>query len=388
MPPADSVSTGLFAQGPPLRFHRLLGLAGRTGGVRRRAIATAAVSWVPPFILTALGAVFASSSDLASFASEIAFHVRALLATPLLIVAEAVCSARLAIIAGHFLRSGLVSEDDRPRFDAAVSSTSRLRDSRLTECAVVVFAYAAAFLLVGKSTETTAWQQAGAGPTPYHSLAGWWEALVSLPILLALIFGWFWRLFLWSRFLWLVSRMNLKLVATHPDLRGGLGFVGHSLRALSPVALAFGSIVAGTAADSVLKHGTSVYAFRGSALGLVTAVLVLFCAPLFVFTGRLLECWRSGVFQYGAAATALGRELERKWLGGQPDERIAVDAPEFSTTNDLYSIVERVNDMRLVPLELKGLIAVVSATLLPFVPVVLIALPFDVIADKLTSFLR
>jgi hypothetical protein len=84
----------------------------------------------------------------------------------------------------------------------------------------------------------------------------------------------------------------------------------------------------------------------------------------------------------------MGRELERKWLAGERVERAPFDAPDFSTTTDLYSIVEKVYDMKLVPLDLKGVLAIVFATLAPFVPVVLVALPFDVIADKLTSLLR
>lgn len=42
------------------------------------------------------------------------------------------------------------------------------------------------------------WQQTPAGS---FSVAGWWHLLVSLPLLLILLFGWFWRMILWARFL-------------------------------------------------------------------------------------------------------------------------------------------------------------------------------------------
>ncbi len=54
------------------------------------------------------------------------------------------------------------------------------------------------------------------------SLAGWWHLLVSLPLLLILFFGWIWRLALWARFLFLMSRLNLRLIPAHPDNVGGL----------------------------------------------------------------------------------------------------------------------------------------------------------------------
>jgi len=46
-------------------------------------------------------------------------------------------------------------------------------------------------------------------------------ALVSLPLLLVLFFGWLWRLFLWVRFLWCLSRLDLHLIpATRITLLG------------------------------------------------------------------------------------------------------------------------------------------------------------------------
>jgi hypothetical protein len=383
----DRVPDGLFASGPPVRVERLLGLAGRIEHrLAHRALATAMISWTPVLVLVVLGNALHWGRTFESFGSDIGFHARSLIATPLLVVAESFCAVRLRGIAQHFLDAGLVPEEEHSRFAAAVRSTQRLRDTLLAELVVGLLAYAATLALVQVAPAPPAWRQPGAGPLPLFSPAGWWQAVVSIPMLLALVFGWFWRVVLWSRFLWLVAGMKLRLIAAHPDLTAGLKFVGYSVRAFAPVALGFGFIVAGPVANGVVTGGKDLLAYRNTALGLVLFVVMLFGAPLFVFTRKLTETWRRGVFQYGAIANALGRQFERRWFESRRIEETSLEVQDFSATVDLYQFVAYVYDMRLVPWDLKSALLLVLATILPFVPVVLVAIPFEVILAKLASF--
>jgi len=386
MTQVDKVPDGLFGSGPPVRVERLLGLAGRIerGGIRR-AFTTIMISWTPVLLLAALGTILPWGGDLESFATDIAFHARSLIATPLLVVAEGFCAVRLRAIAQHFLDAGLVPEAEYPRFAAAVRSTQRLRDLLLAEFVVALLAYGTTLALAGASPEPPAWRQPGTSPLPLFSAAGWWQAIVSVPILLALLFGWIWRVILWTRFLWLVAGMKLRLIAAHPDLTAGLKFVGYSVRAFAPVALGFGFIVAGAVANGVVTGGKSIMGYRATALGLVLFVVILFGAPLLVFTGKLVETWRRGVFQYGAIANALGRQFERRWFDVRRVEESALEVQDFSATVDLYQFVAYVYEMRLVPFDLTSLAFLAIAALAPLVPVVLVAIPFDVILTKLAS---
>ncbi len=48
---------------------------------------------------------------------------------------------------------------------------------------------------------------------------------------------------IWARFLWQVSRIDLDLIPTHPDRSAGLGFLGGSAFALSPLLSAHGVVI-------------------------------------------------------------------------------------------------------------------------------------------------
>jgi hypothetical protein len=381
----------LFDGGPPLRWQRSLGLV-RPGDSRsvRRAQLVMLVGWVPPALLAAVQAFAMRDEAAKSFFYDFAVYARFLVAAPLLILAEPDCIPRLGGIARHFLDAGLVREPDTARFAAAVASTRRLLDSTTADFVAVLIAYVLVVALIVNAApgEVPAWYVAGGAGHMAFSPAGWWHTLVSLPLLLVLFIGWLWRVLLWGRFLWLMARFDLLLIPSHPDHVGGLKFVGSSLRGFRLLGLALGAIAAGTAANRAVYQGASPLAFKHVAVGLVVFVLVLSAGPLTVFVRKLRAAKRRGTFEYGALGCALGRQFEQKWLGraGGVDES-ALDAPDFSATTDLYQVVSNVYEMNSLPFDLKSLGEPVVATLLPFVPVALMAVPLDVVIESIAKLL-
>ena len=85
-------------------------------------------------------------------------------------------------------------------------------------------------------------------------------------------------------------------------------------------------------------------------------------------------------------ARDLGLRLEQRWLG-KPVRDDALDANDFSAATDLYSIVSNVHAMNILPLGLRNLAAIVIATLLPFLPVVLLAMSPLALFKKLSEFI-
>jgi hypothetical protein len=97
--------------------------------------------------------------------------------------------------------------------------------------------------------------------------------------------------------------------------------------------------------------------------------------------------WACSAGSYGALAVWVGEEFESKWLNRGNVDRAALEKPDFSATADLYSVVSNVFAIRFVPVDLKSLIALTVALLLPFVPVLLLAIPINTILQSLQKLL-
>jgi hypothetical protein len=193
---------------------------------------------------------------------------------------------------------------------------------------------------------------------------------------------------LWTRFLWGVARLDLRLVPAHPDLAGGLRFVATSLPPLAMPAFALGAWVAGGVTSAVLYDARSPREFQYVVLGLVLAVLVLFAGPLLTLERPIRRARLRGALQYGALAGALGRRFEERWLGRATGvDAEALGAPDFSATTDLFSVAANVRGMRAVPLDIRSVAPLVVATLVPFTPALLIALPVEQILEYVRKLL-
>ncbi len=381
----------LFDGGPPLRVQRSLGLV-KPGEPRiaRRVELAILIGWTPLVALVAAQELVLQDGSTKSFINDFAVHARFLIAAPLFILAESDCIPWLGSVSRHFLDAGLVRGADLARFNDAVASTRRLLDSTAAELITTILAYAlvAVLILNAAPSELPAWHRSGGGGFPKFSLAGWWHALVSLPLLLVLFLGWLWRVVLWWRFLILMARLDLRLVAGHPDQVGGLRFVSTSLRAFRLLSFAFGTIVAGMVANRIVHQGASPLAFKTVVIELVVFILILFAGPLTVFIRKLRSAKQRGIFQYGALAGDVGRQLEKKWLkraNGADDG--ALGTTDFSTTVDLYGIAANVYEMKELPFGLKELGFLIATALLPFVPVALMAIPLKEIIDHLAKLL-
>ena len=378
-----------FEHAPPYRFQSWLGLI-RAGNPRvsRRAILAVAIGWLPLALLTLLHGDFMRPDHQNAFILDFGAHARFLIAAPLLVLAESLCAPRLAAIARQFVNGNLVTEADRPAYERAVQSTRRTLESSLAEWGVFAAAYAlVGALLLGKAAVGVPLWHGSISPGRFVvAPAGWWGLLVSLPLLLVLLLGWLWRIALWTRFLWLMSRMKLRLIPSHPDRAAGLMFVGYSLEAFVPLAFALGVLGAGEVLNQVIHRGAPPEQFKYLATGVALFAVILFAAPVLVFVRPLIQEHRRGILAYGAFALRVGEQFERKWLSGQAVDAETLHDRDFAPTNSLYSITGRAFQMRRMPFEARSVLLLAGTTLLPFVPAALFALPLDVVVRKLGGF--
>ena len=222
----------------------------------------------------------------------------------------------------QFVERGLVPDAARPKFDAAVASAMRLRNSVPAEVLLIAFVYVVGVGFIWRTQaalDVASWAGVAAGGRWQPSLAGWWLGCVSLPLFQFLLLRWYFRLFIWARFLWQVSRIELKLVPTHPDRCGGLGFLAPVSQTFAPLLLAQGALLAGMMANRIFYAGAKLPEFRLELIELVAVMVVAVLGPLLVFAPKLAAAKRAGLREYGALAQRYVREFDQKWLrGGAP----------------------------------------------------------------------
>jgi hypothetical protein len=359
--------------------------------VRQRVVVIALLAWLPLLVLAAIEGRLLGGSVAVPFLLDAEVHVRFLVAMPLLIVAELVVHRRMRPLLQQFLERNLIPASGMTRFEAAIGSAFRLRNSVLAEVLLIAFVYGVGILIVWRhyvALDTATWY---ATPSPEgwtFSLAGLWYAYVSLPIFQFLLCRWYFRLFIWMRFLWQVSRIELSLVPTHPDRVGGLGFLAATAHALAVLALAHGALLAGNLANRIFFVGATLTQFYNE---IALAVIVLLCVilgPLLVFASQLAQAKRIGLREYGTLAERYVREFDAKWLrGGAPAGEPFVGSADIQSLADLGNSYDVVRTMRIAPITRDAILRLAAATLAPIAPLLLTMMPLEQMLKMLFGIL-
>lgn len=353
---------------------------------RRRMLVISLFAWLPLAVLSAInGELFAGTTAL-SFLRDIEVHVRFLVAVPLLIAAELIVHDRMRSVVNQFLARDLIPPSARPRFDAAVASVFRLRDSVFAELLLIVFVYGFGLYVVWHlhvGFEIGSWSTVPAVAGTTISQAGIWYTYVSMPIFQFLLLRWYFRVFIWTRFLWQVSRLDLSLIPMHPDRLGGLGFLANTAFAFVPIAVAHGAVLSGAIANRIFQLGSSLPEFKAEIAVVVVFVQCLVFVPLLMFSIQLARAKRIGLREYGGLAQRYVREFDAKWLrGGAADEPLMGSA-DIQSLADLGNSFEVVKGMRFAPITRDAVVQLAVATLLPLAPLLLTVMPLEELIRRL-----
>lgn len=359
--------------------------------VRKRIIVISLFAWLPLFLLSALEGHLLSKSVAVPFFMDIEVHIRYLVALPLLILAELVVNQRLSPIAPAFLKRHLIPESAVPRFDEALTSALRLRNSVLAEVVLIALVYAVGILVVWRqytSLHTATWYGTPSASGTDLSLAGMWYGYVSLPIFQFLLIRWYFRIFIWAKFLWKVSRIELSLIPTHPDRVGGLGFLSNIVYAFGVLSAAHGAIVASQLANRIFFLGSSLLDFKAEIALLVVFLLCLVFGPLLVFAPQLMQAKRVGLGEYGTLAERYVREFDSKWLrGGVAGDEPLVGSADIQSLADLGNSFEVIQTMRIAPVTKGAIVQLAATALIPIAPLALTMMSLEDLLKKLFGIL-
>ena len=359
--------------------------------MRQRILVLSLFAWLPLLVLSALEGQALGGRAAVPFLLDLDVHIRFLVALPLLIVAELVVHQRMRFVVKQFLERQVIPESARSRFDAAIASALRLRNSVLAEVLLIAFVYGVGVLIVWRhymALQAATWYATPAAGGSTLSLAGMWYGYVSVPLFQFLLVRWYFRLVIWARLLWQVSRIELHLVPTHPDRVGGLGFLSNTVYAFTPLAVAHGALLAGMIANRIFYLGATLLDFKVEIAVMVIFLLCVVLGPLLVFAPQLAQAKRAGNREYGTLAQRYVREFDAKWLrGGAPADEPLVGSGDIQSLADLANSFEVVRTMRLAPVTKEALLQLVAATLAPVVPLALTMMSLEELLKKLFGIL-
>jgi hypothetical protein len=378
----------LVSGGPLYQLWRRTGLAGEgMQGVQRLVLVLVLLTWAPLLLLSLVEGRAWRGGVLLPFLMDVETHVRLLIAMPLLILAELMAHRELPPILRCFVDRGLFSAAQRPRFDAAVASAIRLRNSAAAEPLLVVLVYAVGMLLIRRTQfviDANTWYASPKDGGLQLTYAGWWGALVAMPVVQFLCVRWFFRFFVWGRFLWQVSRIPMNLEPAHPDCTAGLDFIALIERACRLVMLGLGALLSGMIANKILYTGASLLEFKVEVVGLVALLIFMVFGPMLAFTPRLLEVKHHAIAEYGRLGQLYARAFDRKWIHGmrQADEPLLGSA-DIQSLADLRSAYLIVKDIRWTPFDLWDVVTLAAFTLIPLLPLLLTVFSLEELFDRL-----
>ncbi len=343
--------------------------------VRQRITVISLLAWLPLLLLSALEGQLYGGSVAVPFLLDIEVHVRFLVVLTLLIVAELVVHRRMRPLLHQFLERNLIPENAMGQFKAAVTSAFRLRNSVLAEVLLIVLVYGLGMLIIWRhfvALDTATWYAIPSADGSKLSLAGTWYGYVSLPIFQFLLCRWYFRLFIWGRFLWRVSRIELSLIPTHPDNLGGLSFISGQIHAFTVLAVAHGALLAGTLANRIFFMGIGLPQFKIEIAIVVIFTMCIFLGPLLFFAPQLAQAKRKGSREYGVLAERYVRAFDTKWLrGGVPADETLLGSGDLQSLADLGNSFAVVRGMNIVPVKKEDVLRLAGATLAPIVPLTL-----------------
>jgi hypothetical protein len=357
----------------------------------RRIVVLTLIAWMPLLALSAIEGRAWGNSVTLPFLYDVELHARLLLALPLLIGAELIVHRRLRWVARQFLDRGLIPDAARAQFDAAVTTAARVRNSVTAEVLLLVFVLVVGVGLIWRTQvalDVSSWYGVPIGGTLQPSLAGWWLGCVSLPLFQFLLLRWYFRFFVWVRFLWHVSRIELNIVPTHPDGSGGMGFLAAASEAFAPLLVAQGAVLAGMMANRIFYAGAELPQFKVDLIGLVALMVLAILGPLLVFSPKLAAARRTGLREYGTLAQRYVREFDHKWLrGGAPADEPFIGSADIQSLADLGNSFAVVKDMKLAPFTWRSVLQLALTTALPALPLTLTMFSLDELLDRLLKLL-
>jgi hypothetical protein len=371
-------------------FHRLvskLGLGGTsTKHITRRTMIMVAITWLPLLALSALqGLAFGDKVEI-PFWKDFAIHSRFLIILPLLLFAEGPFDFRMRELTKQFFRSGIIDEIDFGKYEEIKRKVKGLTYSIWPDIVILIVIISNIlfrFISVGAS-QISIWIFLPGNQPSSVSWAGFYLAFICGPLFQFILIRWIWRWIIWFIYFRKLSRLPLKLNPAHPDMAGGLGFLGYPPGPFIQVVFALAILFSTAIAEKIYFLHEKLQDYYPSMAAFALLILIFNILPLMVFMNPLIAQRRKGFFEYSALIQEHHRQFDEKWLRKE-HEPVSPGISDASSMADFNGSFEVVKNMKTLPFDMKIMVSTCIFAILPMLP--LLAFEYK-IADLLLKVLK
>ncbi len=335
----------------------------------RRAAILVALAWGVPLLLSALAGDAIGPAAARPFLLDLGAWARFVIALAIFVLMERLVEDRLQVHLGQFVKAPLLAPGAMPAAAKAVVRALRRRDLWLAEVVCLALAYAIDLggVEIVLTADTSSWLVSVAPDGAQLTPAGWWCALFSGPLFWFLVLRWLWRHAVWGLLLRELARLELRLVATHPDGAGGLAFIGQYPNAFAAFVFALSCVLGAAIAHTLLQGGLTPAVYGQLMAAWLVVVVVLFGAPLLAFTAPLKRLKEATLLAAGAAETRHQRAVEREVLGANmaaASDAEATAADDLPDAAKLYAAAKKLSTYLI---SRSAIVPVAAAAVLPLV---------------------
>jgi hypothetical protein len=363
-------------------FYKLasrLGIGGTSPNhLLKRILFLIVITWIPMLILAAFqGLAFGSKVDI-PFWKDFTMHARFLIVLPVLIFAEGSFDFRLKELTMQFFKSGILNDKDFASFNIIKKKVKDLSDSIWPDIVIFVFIIANVIfrLVTAGVNHISIWIFLPDTDSTSLSLSGIYLALFCGPLFQFIMFRWLWRWIIWFIYFRKLARLPLKLNSAHPDLSGGLGFLGYPPGPFIQVVFALAILFSTAIAEFVFFQNNKLQTYYPLMVAFALITVLINVMPLMVFLKPMIIQRRKGFFYYSALIQQHHMLFDAKWLHAE-HEPMSLGTSDPSSMADLNGSFEIVKNMKTLPFDIKIMLSSIVIAILPMLP--LLAFEYDIV---------